>query len=367
MNEVEVASVRASKTKMLIKLVVAVGVIAAVVVGGMALLGDKANDEPSSAGTAKAVVSESKPELVDPDKGLTFIRGYKDIRGAKRFNYRKADEWEAAAKHFAQAREQAGAPIRWTSAEQLSRGWVALLRNKPGKAVRLMKKAVASEGDWAAAQLGLANALMEKRKWKRAMRHAKRAQKLAPGWWLPTATIGQIQQDRGRLKAALKTYKRAMAKEPLEAHIPSAISLVHHAMGRNELALKFAKKAISLDGRVVGANITFAERALLKEKARKALMHADVALSVGPNNGVAMLARADALQALQRPKLATAAFTSAVELIDKRKQIGAPAARLAAVRDALSKDKLPEARFKVKLEPKPKDKKGEKTKKRGLR
>ncbi len=337
------------------RLLVGASVVGALVLGGVAC--DKGTNKDAPETAANAVDTKPKPELVYPDKGFGFIRGYKDKRGSHRGVYGKVEGWKDAAKDFDRAAKQTGAPKRWISAKHLSWGWVALLRNEKDQGLRVMKQAVAAEDDWALAQLGLAYAYIAHKQWKLAMVHAKSAQKLAPKWWLPTATIGHIHRDTGKLKIAAKLYRRAIAKAPLEANIPSDLSLVYHALGRNRRARKWAKKAFSLDGRVVGANITYAERSLRREKARKALMHADVALSVGPNNGVAMLARGDALQALQRPKLARQAFTSAIELIDKHKQIGAPVERLAAIREALAKDKLPEARFKVKLEPKKKKKK----------
>jgi len=52
-----------------------------------------------------------------------------------------------------------------------------------------------------------------------------------------------------------------MTKAPLGANIRS------DTMGRNKPAPKYAKKAISFDGRLVGADLTFAERALREETA----------------------------------------------------------------------------------------------------
>ncbi len=139
-------------------------------------------------------------------------------------------------------------------------------------AIALYERLIADSPDLAAAQSGLANALVQKViRWQEGTDW----QQLEPSALGQALGRGQTQTEtsRQRLQRALALAQRAVSLTPDDAEAHKALGFVHSAMGEPELATASYRRAITIDSDAWGALINLGDLQQIQGDRKAALDH----------------------------------------------------------------------------------------------
>jgi tetratricopeptide (TPR) repeat protein/tRNA A-37 threonylcarbamoyl transferase component Bud32 len=282
--------------------------------------------------------------LQEPTVGLQAMALYLDATDSRRSDAESPSLWETAARDFAHASAQPGAPLRWKAAAKFAEGEAAMYTGRLADAERLHREASAIDASWAAPQIGLCSTLLRAGRYGEAIAAAQTAQALDPHHWLPVAATARAYAAKGDLQIAIQEFRRALSMAEQNHALRAELALAYHAGEFDEEADRQAKLALEGDPDLVEARVLLAERALEAGDGAKALEHSSRAIAVGPRNVFAWLAYADAFTLLERRDEARRAYQTALRLRDTTHERGAPESRLTQAREALARGELPPPR-----------------------
>ena len=284
--------------------------------------------------------------LREPAIGLRHLERFRTATGSEASRFMLAGAWTSAARDFAEASGQSAAPPRWSAAEQLCNGHVALISGDRAASLVAMQGAVAVDGEWDLALIGLARALAYNGDFDAALDAARRAERLSPDWWRPVSEMASVHRSAGNFDLAVEEYQRALAMAPEEPMLLSGLALLYHAMHMDAAAAKYGDQALARDGDMLGVRLLLAERALEKADGKIAREHAEHVLAREPRSAAAKLAQADALRLLGNDDDARVAYQAALDLVKELGSEGLPVKRLEQVERAMARKRLPAPRHK---------------------
>lgn len=306
--------------------------------------------ETSAAGTAETVAvptvsASAVPTFSEPKLGLDALEKFR-LEGAHQGAVlSSASWWQTAARDFAEAGQQPGAPLRWKAAEQFTRGQAALRDGDFVSAEAAFRKGVAIEPVWPMSHAGLSAALLAQGKFEPALSAAQQAQRLDPTWWRGVICAARVLNKQDKLNDAIQEYRRALELAPESALLLSELALTYHAARLDSEAVRFAQKALAIDGDMVAVRLMLAERALESGDGKTAVDEATRAVAVAPRDIACRLALGDALTLLGQRAEAFAAYRAMLDLLgDSAAPAGVPVERVALVKELVPNDKLPPPR-----------------------
>jgi tetratricopeptide (TPR) repeat protein len=270
-----------------------------------------------------------------PEAGLSALERYRNPRGADVSLLESASLWEAAARDFAVAAEQSGAPERWKAAALLAEAKAAMAREEVQAALPKLQQALELDPAWSLPHIALCGAYARLGKLDEALSHAAEAQRLEPKFWRAISAGAAANAYANKLEQAVEEYRRALELAPEHPLLLSDLALVYHAMHVDSEAKSLANRALELDPDLVSPRIMLAERALERDDYEAALQQASKAIAVLPRSIPARLAQAEAMLGLGQLPESRAAFTRAQELWESGGKQGPFEPRLEAVRAAL--------------------------------
>jgi tetratricopeptide (TPR) repeat protein len=309
-----------------------------------AVVGLRALGTPQPPAIPAIPTADPPRRLSEPLLGLAALTSYLTKTDTEREVSNTVPGWDAAARDFARAAEQSGAPVRWRSARYFAEGQRQLLGGELTESARSFERAAREEPDWALPHVGLSAVFERQKNHQSALSTARRAEQLEPKLWLAVRAAARAYLIEPDFPSAISELRRALALSPKNALLLSELALAYHGALMDDEAERQAKLALALDPDLVSVHLLLAERALERGRARVALEHATSATANDPANAAAWLAKADALFLLDRKDEAARAYDEAVRLRKKTKQTGGPSARLDEVERAREKGGFPPPR-----------------------
>jgi tetratricopeptide (TPR) repeat protein len=320
--------------------------LAAALVGGAFWLRSGSEAPPP---TAEATVTPPAPDaqsLRPPQLALDAMERYRHPEGSERSQFRSSTWWETVARDFETAAAQEGAPARWTVGATLARGYLTLLDGDPKAAVGAFRAAIAGAPEWAIPHEMLSIGLSRLGDYDAALRAAQDAQRLDPDWAGAIAAGARVLVEAHKLDDAVAEYRRALSRDEGNAALIAELALLYHGMHVDAEAKRYAQRALDLDPELVPVRILLAEDALERKHDEEAVEQASRALASDPKSLSAALIYADSLAALKRRAEARAAYQKVLEIAEERGDVATEHdARLALVRKALARKRLPPPRF----------------------
>lgn len=193
-------------------------------------------------------------------------------------------------------------------------GMIETARGNPARGVELIQKALASIGGAAEPHVDLGNALRELGKREDAAESYRRALAIRPDFALAHACLGGLLSEMGRFEAALGHCRTAIALDPkfLPVRITLAVALQNARRGPE--AARAWRDVIQMQPDRPETFFQLTGQLIMLGCLREALMCAERAIALQPENALFHCARGHALMRLYDGERAEASFRRALEL-----------------------------------------------------